>query len=220
MTFFRWMALPAMVMWSVAATPPMTEVWVLDRLDRIGGHPTTVEGHPKVIDTPQGKAVQFNGKDDALFVARHPLAGVGQFTWEVIFRPDADGAPEQRFLHFQQSAPAATRLLFELRIIEGRWCLDSYAHSGTTGLALLDKTKLHSLGEWHHAATVYDGKELRNYVDGVLEGAGPVALQPQGEGTASIGTRINRRDYFKGAIRETRMTRRALQPSEFLTLRK
>ncbi|HEV3198473.1 MAG TPA: hypothetical protein VGZ73_11210 [Bryobacteraceae bacterium] len=75
-----------------------------DRLDQIGGHPTTILGHPRVIDTPGGKAVEFNGKDDALFVDVHPLAGAETFTWEVVFRPDPGGAPEQRFFHLQEEA--------------------------------------------------------------------------------------------------------------------
>jgi hypothetical protein len=39
---------------------------------------------------------------------------------------------------------------------------------------------------------------------------------PEGKGRASVGVRINRVNYFKGAVREARFTRRALQPEEFL----
>jgi hypothetical protein len=63
---------------------------------------------------------------------------------------------------------------------------------------------------------VYDGHEFRNYVDGVLEGTAQCHLDPQGRGHASAGVRINRRDYFKGAIRLARMTRAALSPAAFL----
>ena len=63
---------------------------------------------------------------------------------------------------------------------------------------------------------VYDGREFRNYVDGVQENAGEVQLAPQGQGHSSAGVRINLRDYFKGAIAVSRMTRRALTPEEFL----
>lgn len=192
-----------------------SEVWKFDSITQIGGHAVTVEGHPRVIETPAGKAVQFGGVDDALFLNVHPLAGAETFTWEVIFRPDADGAAEQRFFHFQEDG-TDTRMLFEIRVVDGKWCLDSYAQSGTESKALLDRQKLHSLGEWHHAAAVYDGREYRNYVDGVLEGAAEVHLAPQGAGRTSVGTRINRKDYFKGAVRTARMTNRALPVSEFL----
>jgi hypothetical protein len=154
----------AALLWCAAAP---AELWKFDNLTRIGGHPVTVEGHPQLITTPAGKAVQFGGVDDALFLNVHPLAGVEAFTWEVIFRPDADGAPEQRFFHLQEEG-SDNRMLFEIRIVDGKWCLDSFALSGANSKPLLNREKLHALGAWHHAAAVYDGREFRNYVDGEL----------------------------------------------------
>ena len=84
------------------STAPPFELWTFDNIKTIGGHPVQAEGNPRVIDTPMGKAVEFNGKNDALFLDVHPLAGAETFTWEVIFRPDADGAKEQRFFHLQE----------------------------------------------------------------------------------------------------------------------
>lgn len=191
------------------------ETWIFDRLDRIGGHTPQVLGHPRVIDSPVGKAIEFNGVDDALFFDLHPLAGAEVFTWEVMFRPDRDGRPEQRFFHLQERS-SVSRLLFETRITEGQWYLDNYAMAGGQGKALIDRTKLHSTNEWHTAALVYDGRELRNYVDGVLEGRAEIHLIPQKEGTTSVGVRINKVDYFKGAIRMARMTRAVLTPEKFL----
>src|SRR5262245_47939516 len=49
--------------------------WTFDRLDRIGGHQTTVVGEPRVIDAPVGKAIEFDGVDDAIFLDVHPLEG-------------------------------------------------------------------------------------------------------------------------------------------------
>ena len=59
------------------------EVWKFDRLDKIHGLPLTVVGHPKVIRTPLGKAIQFNGTDDeSLWRARASEAsGVCQLGW-------------------------------------------------------------------------------------------------------------------------------------------
>jgi hypothetical protein len=104
-----------------------SEVWKFDSTTKIGGHAVTAEGHPRVIATPGGKAVEFGGVDDALFLNVHPLAGVDAFTWEVIFRPDVGGAAEQRFFHFQEKG-TETRMLFEIRVIDGKWCLDSFAY--------------------------------------------------------------------------------------------
>jgi len=197
------------------------ELWKFDRLDQLGGHPTKILGHPRVIDTDVGKAIQFNGKDDAIFVDTHPLAGADKFTWEVIFRPDPDGSTEQRFFHLQERDPKSgadtqTRMLFEIRIAGDRWYLDSFVLTGDHSRTLMNKGHQHPFGAWYHVAMVYDGREFRNYVDGVLENAGELSLGPQGPGRTSVGVRINLRDYFKGAVALSRMTRRPLSPEEFL----
>ena len=47
------------------------DTWRFDNLTEIGGHPVTVEGHPRLAN----RAIEFNGRDDALFFNVHPLAG-------------------------------------------------------------------------------------------------------------------------------------------------
>lgn len=210
---------------SVSAPAPQQQIWRFNRLDAIGGHPTHVLGHPQVIDTPYGKAVQFNGVDDALFVNDHPLAGASTYTWEVIFRPDADGAPAQRFFHLQEQDPTTgedtnDRMLFEIRIVDGQWCLDSFASSGESNRTLLNCKLLHPLGRWYRVTAVYDGKTLRNYVDDELQGEGSLDLKPQMQGHSSIGVRINKVNWFKGAVLMARMTPRVLKANEFLKMPK
>jgi hypothetical protein len=202
------------LIWVVAAAAGEADLWTFDRLDRIGGHPTTILGNPRVVDTPVGKAVEFDGVDDALFVDVHPLAGAETFTWEAIFRPDG-GNTEQRWFHLQE-ASTENRMLFEIRVVDGQWYLDSYVHSSTGAKALIDRNKRHALGEWHHVASVYDGRSFRNYVNGVEQSAAAIQFAPQGHGRASIGVRINVVDHFKGAIHVARFTRHALTPAEFL----
>ncbi len=190
------------------------DVWAFDRLDRLGNHATEVLGNPRVIDTPIGKAVEFDGLDDALIVNVHPLAGAAQFTWEAIFRPDG-GNVEQRWFHLQE-ATSDNRMLFEIRVVDREWHLDSYLHGATAQKALIDRDKRHPVGAWYHVASVYDGREFRNYVNGVLQGAFAMPHSPHGSGQSSIGMRINRVNYFKGAIHLARFTRRALAPAAFV----
>ena len=198
---------------TMAQTP---EMWTFDRLDAIGGHPTTVLGSPRLIDTPLGKAVEFNGVDSALVVDVHPLAGAATFTWEAIFRPDG-GEQAQRWLHLQETG-TENRMLFELRNVDNQWYFDSFVYSGTSSKALIDPKRLHPQGAWYHVAAVYDGREFRNYVNGVQEGAAEIHFDPQRAGKTSVGVRMNLVNYFKGAIRIARFTRRALSPAEFLPL--
>ena len=198
------------------STSDGAELWTFDRLDRIGGHTTTVLGDPRVVQTPVGRAIEFDGVDDALLVDAHPLAGAATFTWEAIFRPDG-GKPAQRWFHLQESG-SDNRLLFEIRVIDRDWYFDSYGHSGDAQQALMNRELLHPLGAWYHVAAVYDGREFRNYVDGKQEGAAEIHFAPQRPGRSAIGVRINLVDYFKGAIHVARFTRRALPPSEFLRI--
>jgi len=201
------------------ADVPEQVVWNFDRLDRIGGHSTEVVGHPRIVDTPAGKAIEFNGVDDGLYVNVHPLAGAATYTWEAIFCPDG-GDAEQRWFHLEQNPATGlnnqTRMLFEIRVIGNQWCLDAYNRSGRADMTLLDTQKLHPLGAWYQVAQVYDGKEYSCYVDGVKEGGGAVHFTPQGEGRTSVGMRMQKVYFFKGAVAKARFTRRALQVSEFL----
>jgi hypothetical protein len=190
------------------------ELWTFDRLDRVGGHPTTVRGNPRVVDTPIGKAIEFDGVDAALFVDVHPLAGAATFTWEAIFRPDG-GRAEQRWFHLQETG-SDNRMLFEIRVAGDHWYLDSYARSGDAQKALMNRESLHPLGAWYHVAAVYDGREFRNYVNGTLDGSAEIRFAPQGAGRTAIGVRMTLVDSFKGAIHLARFARRALPPSAFL----
>jgi hypothetical protein len=213
-----------------AAHASAQDIWRFDQTASLGGHPTKVLGHPQVIDTPMGKAVAFNGLDDALLVDEHPLAGAATWTWEMIFKPDADGKPAQRIFHLQSVDPATgadvanERMLFEIRIVPGgdgkppQWCLDSFATAGGQSRTLLNCEKLHPFGKWYRVTAVYDGKVLHNYVGDELQGEGELNLPPERPGRASVGTRIDLRDWYKGAMFEARFTRRALDVTDFLKL--
>lgn len=202
---------------------PRQTVWRFGELDRIGA-PVTIEGAPERVAGPDGAAggaLRFDGVDDALFIGAHPLAGAGTFCFEAIFRPDG-GAFEQRWLHLQSDEdvpegqqPVGTRFLFEIRVYEDRWALDAFTKGPTYNQTLLFPDKLHPVGRWHHVAQTFDGTMYRAFVDGVLQGEAAVPFTPQGPGKASVGTRINRRNYFNGAVAEARFTKTYLPPERF-----
>ena len=180
-------------------------VWRFDNLSKIGGHSVTVVGTPRVVDTERGKAVEFNGATDGLFFDVNPLAGLKQFTVKVEFQPAADGAEEQRFVHFQE-ATTENRALIELRILPGGlWCLDTYLRSNQAERTLIDRAVSHSAAQWHTATLTFDGQTMKHYVDGVLEQSGGVAFQPLAAGRTSVGLRQNRVFWFKGSMREIRI---------------
>ena len=189
-------------------------VWNIDNLQMIGGLKVTVRGGPVVIDAPAGKAVQFDGNDDALLVDKHPLAGMAQFTAEIVFRPDPGGAQAQRWFHMEESGGG--RVLFETRLFGNDFAQDVFVESKGGNVALYDESKKHPLGAWYHVAAVIDGKRARHYVNGVEESNVALNFQAHGPGRTAIGMRINERYFFKGAIRQARFTPRVLAPAEFM----
>ncbi|WP_347302221.1 LamG domain-containing protein [Croceibacterium sp. TMG7-5b_MA50] len=208
------------------AAAPLATIWRFDDLRRIGGAPVRVEGDPQIVRTDAGPAVRFDGADDALFIESHPLAGARQFTVEAVFRPDG-GEFAQRWLHLaEQTAdapegayppvpPSGPRMLFEIRVVGTSWYLDAFTTGPGYNKALIVPEKTFPVGRWYHVAQVYDGRTYRSYVDGVLQAEADIAFQPQGAGYASLGTRINRRDYFNGAVLSARFTAAALTPDQF-----
>jgi len=191
-------------------------VWDVDNLESIGGHKTTVLGAPKVIETGNGRAVEFDGAKDGLLVEELPLAGAEKFTLEIIFRPDAKGPKEQRFLHLQEDG-CEYRILIETRLTEDNlWYLDTYINSAKGDKTLVESANTHPVGQWYNATLVYDGREMRHYVNAVKEMSAKLPFGPLNRGKTSIGVRINQVYWFKGAIRRVRFTRGILTPEEFL----
>jgi hypothetical protein len=189
-------------------------VWHVDNLERIGGHPVTVVGRPRVVETPVGPAVEFNGESDGLFLDVNPIAGLSRFTIEVLFAPAADGPEEQRFLHFEESGTGNRALVETRHLPNGRWALDTFLRHGDEALTLLDRSLVHPPDTWHLAALTYDGTTMRHYVDGVLQGEGTVAFETLKAGRTSIGVRQNRVSWFKGRVAEVCITPRAVEPDE------
>ena len=193
----------------------MHRVWELDSIEAVGGYPIDVDGRPVVVDGPYGSAIQFNGAGDALFVEANPLAGLEAFTVEMVFRPDAGGLPEQRFFHLGEVN--GDRVLFETRLTEdGHWYLDTFISSGDSNRPLLNESHLHPVGQWYHLALTCDGQQEVNYVNGIQEASGSIDFVPLAGGQTSIGVRLNRVCWFRGAIGRIRFSAGVLDPDEFM----
>lgn len=173
-----------------------------------------ISGDPKIITSPYGEAVWFDGEDDAIFLDDQPLEGLSEFTVEVIMRPDSGGRFEQRFLHFGEVS--GDRVLLELRAKTSHWYFDAYIQSDDSKLALIDSTLLHPLNAWHHVAYVVDQGDLATFINGRKELTGQVDKTITGSGATSIGVRLNRVHWYKGSIYKIKITPRALAPHDFI----
>ncbi len=194
---------------------PATVVWSLAEPGRVGAMTPEVAGAPRALaEAEGGPGLRFDGVGDGLWLAVNPLAEHARFTVEVLIRPEADGPREQRYFHVEDTA--GSRVLLELRLLEaGRWCLDAFLKSGEGRLVLIDRAKTHAAGRWMWVALRYDGVTASAWVDGVPQGAGAVAFPAMREGRISLGVRMDRRSWYRGAIREVRISREAL-PAERL----
>ena len=178
-------------------------VWQFDQPAAIAGLPTERLGTPRVVESAGGRFIRFDGAHDGLIVPVNPLAHLPRFTIEVLVRPEVGGGLEQRFLHVQDEV--GNRVLLEIRLMpEGQWALDTFMLSGASRLTLLDRSRIHPAGRWHWVALRYDGHRMTSWVDGRQELEGAVEFAPMQSGQTSLGVRLNRASWFKGAIREVR----------------
>ena len=204
-----------------AATPATTEFRVADLISSAGTQQPRVgvEGQPQVIAGLSGPAVGFDGVDDRLVLETNPLAGADEFTIEVVLRPrDAYScSPEPRFLHIESPANPDRRLTMELRLTDRHeWYLDAFIKSDDDKLTLIDATRLHPAGQWHHAAITYRDGAFKTFVNGRQELQGAVRYRPiPDDARTSIGARLNKVHWFAGDIATVRVTAKALPPSRF-----
>ena len=219
----------ALICMATAARGEQT-TWRFDNLSHIGGMSPKVEGSPKLVASPVGKAVQFNGSDTALFFPGRPLVGAKTFTIEAVFRPEG-GDFQQRWMHIAETDPATgldanpggtadpnPRFMFEVRVVKDQWYLDAFVQSKAGSKALAFPEKLHPINQWYAVEQTYDGKTYRAYVNGVLEGEADAAFTPHGPGHVMVGVRMNHVNYFKGSVALARFTDHALAPGEFIKL--
>jgi hypothetical protein len=193
--------------------------WKVQDTISIGGFKPTVLGNPVKTTDPKGSYLSFNGVNDGLIIQKIPIENWTQFTIEVLFKPSSDGPVAPRFIHFEDKE--LNRGTFEGRITpQGQWYMDTFLKNGKTnkGLTLIDSTKLHDCNSWYWVAMVYDGKKMSSYINGKKELEGDTNFPAMTSGNTSIGVRLNKVNWFKGAIKEIRFNDRALKISEMQTL--
>jgi len=190
--------------------------WKLIDLIRKTEEGLQIKGNPGIIKYKTDNAVSFNGSSDAIFLDSMPLAGLEEFTIEVIFRPASGGNFEQRFLHLGEVQD--DRVLLELRSTQTNWYFDAFIKAGDNQLALIDPELLHPLDQWVHIAYVIDHGKLNTYVNRKKELSGTIEMTPLKVGKTSIGVRLNEVSWFKGAIYKIRISPEALKPEVFMDL--
>lgn len=188
--------------------------WLLANLLQSKSSNVEISGNPKIVSSPYGEAVSFNGIDDAFFLNELPLQSLQEFTVEMIFKPEANGLFEQRILHIGESTK--DRMLLEIRAVDSNWYFDGYVASGINKKALIDEKLIHPLEKWYHVAFVVTPKSLTTFVNGKQELYLDFPFLSIESGQTSIGVRMNKVCWFKGAIYKIRITPRQITPIDFM----
>lgn len=204
--FLRLFSVLVLLLLVSGAAKAQQEVWHLNSLQAIAGHvPEVVWGRPIVLREKSGKAIHFDGKDDGLLLATNPVAGADEFSIEVEFKVN-DAYPEnveQRFLHIQDPDNPQRRLLLELRLNDKKqWYPDLFLRMENEALTLVDATKTYPVNEWATIRLTYKEGKLKGYVNGEEELSGEIQYLPiSPSAKTSLGTRMDKRSWFNGAIR-------------------
>lgn len=199
---------------------PRPLTWIANPSAPLDSASPTVLGAPRVEASPFGPVLCFDGSDDGLVFDTNPIAGLPEFTIQVLFRPDPAGSPEapseQRFVHFEEgntSSSQSRRALIETRVLGKHWYLDTYLRSTDASRTLVDAARTHPVSEWTWAALSYGNRQMRHFVNGKLELEGPIDARPLCPGRTSLGVRLNRVSWFRGCIRELRVSPQLLDAS-------
>jgi hypothetical protein len=204
----------------VATGEPESVVWELNSLSSIGGNSVTVKGTPKVVETEIGQAVQFSRSPDQLLVNNNPLGTATEWTIETIVKPYDIGSEsdlkEPRYLHVQDPADDTRRITMEMRVTSNKmWYFDAFIVNGSSNCTLIDKDLTHPVDKWYNVTITYGNGTFTTYVNGVKELTGSVTYGPiSSNGIVSLGSRMNRRNYFNGAIRKVIVTKTILTPEQ------
>ncbi|GAB3198190.1 hypothetical protein ABID22_000613 [Pontibacter aydingkolensis] len=188
-----------------------TEVWQLKSRKKVGKYKAAILGNPKIVKADGGKAIAFNGREDGLLVNANPIAGATAFSIEVKFKPYAAYPEniEQRFLHIQDPGNPNRRILIELRLNDKQqWYADFFMRTDSTALTLIDSAKTHPVNEWATITLTYKDGMMKGFVNGVEEVSGEIEYMPIAPSAkTSLGTRMDKRSWFKGEIRSVSFSR-------------
>jgi RHS repeat-associated protein len=138
----------------------------------------------------------------------------GSLTVEAWVKVNAITSSYQDIITRESYAQSGTGGGFELSLTNtGKLRLDTYQNP-TSYTTLVGNMNI-TAGAWHHVAGVFDGNQMRLYVDGVLDATLSTTNGPaSGTSTLKIG-RASYGSYFGGLIDEARVSNAAVYTGNF-----
>ena len=212
----------------------LVSYWTLDEIKKGGGPAGMVEDivgdndgilqhQQTVVKGKYGNALEFDGQNDFILVGTNDLPlGNAPVTISAWFFKDKKGDAARAFTIFCYGVWDTGSPGHGLRLENGRRRLNNLISFSQGNNGRIDGPGI-KLGEWHHAAAIYNGAK-RNiiYLDGVEVAAGDVPeakveIGPvpgkNGQG-AVIGATTSHGDQWLGLLDEIGIYNRALTPEE------
>jgi hypothetical protein len=189
--------------------------------DNLGG--TSTSGLVNISVVPEMTSLSLNGTTSYVEVPNSTSLNItGPLTLEAWVKTNSSTGL-QSIIH-RGDAIGTGQFTYSLRLENGKVRFDlqqsSGAYTATYGNSAV------STGVWHHVAAVYDGNQMRVYLDGVLDGSQSFNWTPLNiSSILRIGGEHNASPYsFNGLIDEARVCAEAIytgnfnpQPNQLLT---
>lgn len=173
------------------------------------GHDGTFEGAPKWVDGKFGTALDFDGEDDHVVVpdddALDLTTNVTYMAW---FSPN-DALTSRRMISKNDSV----FIIFDFG--NSKDSIDFLVKPNNANIE--SKTTDWKVGQWYHFAGTFDGKTLKVYINGQLEGEKPnnVPIASSDLDLWIGGDDYGRpTDHFPGKIDEVRIYEKALSEAD------
>ena len=189
---------------SLTANAGLVGYWSFDEADEANdlsgnGHDGVIRGNPKVIAGKFGEALEFNGSTDYVEIPDAPaiseLKTLSMSAWINPTKLGAWVAVAEKGIHLNWSYGF---------FIEPDGTLSFYVSTGpSNNLVCCVGNFALEIGKWYHIFGSYDGKSVKAYVDGKLEGEMPGndAVHITEGLPFTIGSR-NGQNHYGGAIDE------------------
>ncbi len=189
---------------SLTANAGLVGYWSFDGADEANdlsgnGHDGVIRGNPKVVAGKFGEALEFNGGTDYVEIPDAPaiseLKVLSMSAWINPTKLGAWVAVAEKGIHLNWSYGF---------FIEPDGTLSFYVSTGPgNNLVCCVGNFALEIGKWYHIFGSYDGKSVKAYVDGKLEGEMPGndAVHITEGLPLTIGSR-NGQNHFAGAVDE------------------
>ncbi|MHC4675808.1 MAG: LamG domain-containing protein [Planctomycetota bacterium] len=180
------------------------------------GNDAEFQGQPKWVDGKFGKALWFNGSTDYIAAPDSETLDINADQLSIVAWINGEGWPAANHV-VRKVADGDTSAVYILRVQPET--VRIYLNTGG-GDEITNGATVLPVNEWIHVAMIYDGEEVRVYVNGGLDGSKPqVGEVRQSNNELRIG-RGEPAGYFLGSIDEVAIFASALTEGDIRDIMK